>query len=163
MPSGNQSSVSPVGGRNDGIERAVAIMGDRWTLLIVRECFYGVHRYGEMIRNLGIARKVLASRLKELTAIGLLQRRRYRTDPDWYEYVLTPAGRDLYGATAALLHWADVHKPAPGVGVRLHHMPCGHDTHAVVVCAFCRQELDPRDVDPRPVPKPPDAVPHPIR
>jgi DNA-binding HxlR family transcriptional regulator len=54
-----------------------------------------VRRYGEMVRNLGIARNVLAARLKDLVADGLLERRRYRTDPDWYEYLLTDAGRDL--------------------------------------------------------------------
>ncbi|MBF6330732.1 helix-turn-helix transcriptional regulator [Nocardia transvalensis] len=131
------------------MESAAEVIGKRWSLLILRESFYGVRRFGEMARNLGITRKVLAARLDELVTLGLLQRRRYRTDPDWYEYVLTPAGRDLYGAILALLHWADVHRPALGEPVRLHHMPCDHDTHAVVVCAHCRRELDPRDVEAR--------------
>jgi len=134
--------------RPDGIERAASLIGDRWTMLVLREAFYGVRRYGEMVRNLGIARNVLAARLKALVANGLLERRRYRTDPDWYEYVLTDAGRDLYGAIVALLHWADVHAPeAGGPGLRLRHRPCGHQTHAQVVCAACGEELDPRQVD----------------
>ena len=133
--------------RPDGIERAADVMGDRWRILVMREAFYGVRRYGEMVRNLGIARNVLAARLKDLVADGLLERRRYRTDPDWYEYVLTDAGRDLYGAIVALLHWADVYIPSTGEELRLRHRSCGRLTHARVVCAACGEELDPREVE----------------
>lgn len=123
------------------------MLGDRWRILVLREAFYGVRRYGEMARNLGIARNVLASRLKALVADGLLERRRYRTDPDWYEYVLTDVGRDLYGAIVAILHWADVHLPAAGDRpLRLRHRTCGHGTYAKVVCAVCGEELDPHEV-----------------
>lgn len=101
-----------------------------------------------MVRNLGIARNVLAARLKDLVADGLLERRRYRTDPDWYEYVLTDAGRDLYGSILALLHWADVHLPPTGEHeLRLRHRACGRQVHAKVVCAACGEELDPRGVE----------------
>ena len=134
--------------RPDSIERAADVLGDRWRILILREAFYGVRRYGEMVRNLGIARNVLAARLKALVADGLLERRRYRTDPDWYEYVLSDAGRDLYGAILAMLHWADAHIPAGGEQeLRLRHRPCGHLTRAKVVCSHCGVELDPREVE----------------
>jgi DNA-binding HxlR family transcriptional regulator len=134
--------------RPDGFERAADVLGDRWTILILREAFYGVRRYGDLVRNLGIARNVLAARLKALVADGLLERRRYRTDPDWYEYVLSDAGRDLYGAIVALLRWGEIHLPAAGdQELRLRHRPCGHRTHAKVVCAACGEELDPREVD----------------
>jgi DNA-binding HxlR family transcriptional regulator len=137
--------------RIDGIERAADVLGDRWRILVLREAFYGVRRYGEMVRNLGIARNVLALRLKTLVADGLLERRRYRTDPDWYEYVLTGAGRDLYGTILATLHWADRHLPSTGEQqLRLRHVPCGELTHAEVVCAVCGRALDPRDVAPEP-------------
>jgi len=134
--------------RPDSFEIAADLVGDRWTILILREAFYGVRRYGEMARNLGIARNVLASRLKGLVAGGLLERRLYRSDPDWYEYVLTEAGRDLYGAILAVLHWADTHVPSQGEQLlHLRHRTCGHETHAKVVCAVCNAELDPRDVE----------------
>lgn len=134
--------------RHDGLDRATALLGDRWTILVLREAFYGVRRYGDLVRNLGIARNVLAARLKTLVADGLLERRRYRTDPDWYEYVLTDAGRDLYGAILALLHWADVHLPADGEpALRLRHRACGMRTEARVVCLACGEELDPREVE----------------
>ena len=137
--------------RPDGIERAADVLGDRWRILVLREAFYGVRRYGEMVRNLGIARNVLALRLKTLVADGLLERRRYRTDPDWYEYVLTDAGRDLYGTILATLHWADRHLPATGDHqLHLRHLSCGELTHAEVVCAVCGKTLDPREVYPEP-------------
>lgn len=137
--------------RPDGIERAANVLGDRWRILVLREAFYGVRRYGEMARNLGIARNVLASRLKALVADGLLERRRYRTDPDWYEYVLTDAGRDLYGTIVAALRWADVHMPSGGAQLRLRHIPCQQSTHAEVVCSVCGKTLDPREVQIEPV------------
>lgn len=133
--------------RPDAIERAADVLGDRWRILVLREAFYGVRRYGEMARNLGIARNVLASRLKGLVADGLLERRRYRRDPDWYEYVLTDAGRDLYGTIVAVLRWIDVHLPSGQEQLRLRHRTCGEHTHAEVVCAVCGKALDPRDVE----------------
>jgi DNA-binding HxlR family transcriptional regulator len=142
LPAVNQPRRRP-----DGLERVADVLGDRWTILVLREAFYGVRRYGEMARHLGIARNVLAARFKGLVAAGLLERRRYRTDPDWYEYILTDAGRDLYGATVALLHWADVHRPATdGKQLRLRHRSCGEEAHAKVVCSACGGELDPREV-----------------
>jgi len=134
--------------RLDALERAADVLGDRWTMLILREAFYGVRRYGDMARNLGIARNVLAARLKDLVANGLLERRLYRSEPDWYEYVLSDSGRDLYGAIVAALHWADVHLLAAGEPeLRLRHRPCGQQTHAKVVCAACGEELDAREVE----------------
>jgi DNA-binding HxlR family transcriptional regulator len=132
--------------RPDGIERAADVLGDRWRILVLREAFYGVRRYGEMVRNLGIARNVLASRLKRLVADGLLERRRYRTDPDWYEYVLTDSGRDLYGTIIAALQWADAHLPSTQEQLHLRHTPCGERVHAKVLCAACGETLDPREV-----------------
>jgi DNA-binding HxlR family transcriptional regulator len=140
-----ESQVRPAS--PDAMERAVAVIGDRWTILVLREAFFGVRRYGEMARNLGIARNILAARLKHLLAYGLLERRRYRTDPDWYEYVLTDSGRDLYGTIAALLHWSDTHLPDPETPpLRLRHCACGQLTHAKVTCAACGDELHAGDV-----------------
>jgi DNA-binding HxlR family transcriptional regulator len=142
LPARNQIPRRP-----DSIERAADVLGDRWTILILREAFFGVRRYGELARNLGIARNVLAGRLKRLVADGLLEKRRYRTDPDWYEYVLTDSGRDLYGAILATLRWADVNLPrGDDPQLRLRHRTCGKLTHAKVVCSECGEELDPREV-----------------
>src|SRR3954469_22738442 len=102
------------------------VLSDRWTFLILREGFYGVRRYGEMQRNLGIARNVLADRLRKLVADGMLERVRYRTDPDWYEYRLTERALDLYPVIVGLMSWAQKHLGAGEDGLRLEHRACGH-------------------------------------
>jgi DNA-binding HxlR family transcriptional regulator len=83
-------------GPRDAVALAVDVFSDRSTFLILREAFYGVRRFGQMQRNLGIARNVLADRLRQLVGDGMLERVRYRTDPDWYEYRLTERALDLY-------------------------------------------------------------------
>jgi DNA-binding HxlR family transcriptional regulator len=91
------------------VELALDVLMDRWTFLILREAFFGVRRYGQMQRNLGIARNVLADRLSRLVANGMFERVRYRTDPDWYEYRLTDRALDLYPVIIGLMRWADTH------------------------------------------------------
>ena len=114
MPTKNQTAPRP---RRDAVALAVDVLSDRWTFLILREAFFGVRRYGQMQRNLGIARNVLADRLRRLVEDGMFERVRYRTDPDWYEYRLTERALDLYPAIVALMRWADTHmaaeEPAP--------------------------------------------------
>ena len=94
MPSRNQTPARPP---RDAVEPAVDVFEpDRRTFLILREAFFGVRRYGQMQRDLGIARNVLADRLRQLVANGMFERVRYRTDPDWYEYRLTERALDVY-------------------------------------------------------------------
>src|SRR3954464_11704490 len=85
------------------IARAMEILGERWTFLILREAFYGVRRFSDMQRNLGIARNILSTRLQTLVAAGILERRLYHSEPERYEYRLTEAGRHLYPAVATVL------------------------------------------------------------
>ena len=106
--------------------RALELLGERWTFLILRESFAGVRRFTELQRNLGIARNILAARLRTLVEEGVLERRRYRADPDRYDYVLTERGRALYPAIAAILRWGDEH---------LGDAPCD--------CPACERSLDP--------------------
>src|SRR5215208_8541468 len=89
------------------IGRAMEVLGERWTLLILRECFYGVKRFSVMQRNLGIARNILSTRLQALVRAGILERRRYQDEPERFEYRLTRAGRDLYPAVVAIMKWGD--------------------------------------------------------
>jgi DNA-binding HxlR family transcriptional regulator len=89
--------------------RALELLGERWTLAILRESFAGVRRFSELQRNLGIARNILAARLRTLVEEGVLERRRYRADPDRYDYVLTECGRALYPAIDAILRWGGEH------------------------------------------------------
>jgi DNA-binding HxlR family transcriptional regulator len=93
----------------DPISRTMDIIGDRWTLLIVKEIYAGEHRFGQLQRGLGIARTVLSSRLQLLIANGIIERRRYHRNPDWYEYHLTRRGLDLYPTIAELMRWTRNH------------------------------------------------------
>jgi DNA-binding HxlR family transcriptional regulator len=129
-------------------QQALALLADRWTFLIIREAYHGVHRYGQLQRNLGIARNVLADRLVKLVEHGLLERVRYRTEPDWYEYRLTKRGLDLYPAILAFFRWADVHYGDPGrPAVRIRHRACGKVTEPLLACSECRQPIGAQDVD----------------
>src|SRR4051812_2362346 len=78
------------------IGRAMEVLGERWTFLILREAFYGVRRFSDMQRNLGIARNMLSTRLHTLVGAGVLERRLYQAEPARYEYRLTEAGGDPY-------------------------------------------------------------------
>src|SRR3954447_10516917 len=108
------------------IGRAMEVLGERWTFLILREAFYGVRRFSDMQRNLGIARNMLSTRLQTLVGAGILERRLYHAQPALYEYRLTEAGRDLYPAIVTLMRWGDNHLQADEPPVVLRHNACGH-------------------------------------
>src|SRR5436190_13047654 len=91
------------------VGRAMDILGERWTFLILRESFYGVRRFSDMQRNLGIARNILSTRLQTLVASGILERVLYQAEPARYEYRLSTAGRDLYPAIVTVMRWGDRH------------------------------------------------------
>lgn len=127
---------------------ALALLADRWSFLIIREAFSGVHRFGQLQRNLGIARNVLSDRLSKLVEHGLLERVRYRTEPDWFEYRLTERGLDLYPAILTFFRWADVHFGDPSrPAMSLRHRSCGKVTEPLLVCSECREPIGPRDVE----------------
>src|SRR3954465_8334507 len=130
------------------IARAMEILGERWTFLILRESFYGVRRFSDMQRNLGIARNILSTRLHTLVGAGILARRLYQEEPERYEYRLTESGRDLYPALVTLMQWGDKHLQGEERPIVLRHNTCGHAADPVLVCAHCREELRPRDVTP---------------
>src|ERR687887_2260982 len=96
-------------GQNCSIARALEIVGERWTLLIVRDAFLGLRRFDEFHESLGIARNVLADRLNRLVDEGILERVRYSERPERFEYRLTRKGRELNVALTALRQWGDAH------------------------------------------------------
>ena len=96
-------------GQNCSIARALEVVGERWTLLIVRDVFLGRRRFDELQESLGIARNVLTDRLHRLTDEGILERVRYSERPERYEYRLTTKGRDLNVALTALRQWGDAY------------------------------------------------------
>ena len=102
-------------GQRCSVARALEIVGERWTILIVRDAFLGVRRFDEFQRSLGVARNVLNTRLQRLVEAGVLERRRYQERPERFEYVLTDAGRELRPVVEALRDWGARHgeQPAP--------------------------------------------------
>lgn len=146
LPTGNHTPIRPP---RDAVELAMDVLSDRWTFLILREAFFGVRRYGVMQRNLGIARNVLAARLRQLVDDGMLVRVRYRTEPDWYEYRLTDRALDLYPVIIGLMRWADHHlaDQEPTLAVGLVHRSCGRPTEPYLACSHCHQPVTGRDID----------------
>jgi len=132
----------------DSVGRALDLVGERWSLLILREAFFGVRRYGEFARNLAIPRPTLSARLKTLVDAGVLE----RVDPV-PEYVLTRAGRDLFGAVVTLMQWGDRHLAGPdGPPILLRHQDCGEITETYVACRHCGGEIAADRVTPEPGP-----------
>jgi DNA-binding HxlR family transcriptional regulator len=133
------------------IARTLDVVGEWWTLLIVRDAFLGVTRFDDWQGRLGIARNVLATRLEHLVGEGVLERRRYQDRPPRDEYVLTRKGRDLGPVLTALRAWGDNHAPTPGGPTTvLVHDACGHETRPVQTCSHCGEPLRRAHVEPGP-------------
>jgi DNA-binding HxlR family transcriptional regulator len=149
-------------GQACSIASALEIVGERWTMLIIREALLGVHRFDELQADLGVARNVLQMRLEHLVGYGILERRLYQERPQRYAYHLTEKGLDLWPAVVALMHWGDKHAVAPGgPPVALAHRDCGGAVDDHLMCAACGARLGPREVWAYPA----DHVPadHPLR
>jgi DNA-binding HxlR family transcriptional regulator len=118
------------------------LLGDQWTLLVLREAFNGVRRFDRFQAELGIARNTLTERLDRLTGAGLLDRVRYQDRPARYEYPLTEMGRDFFPVLATIIRWGDQWL-ADGAGppALVRHHDCAQPTHATVNCAHCGGDL----------------------
>jgi DNA-binding HxlR family transcriptional regulator len=124
------------------IARALDVVGEWWTLLVVRDLALGVTRFEDIRRDLGIASNVLTDRLDTLLTAGVVSRRPYQTNPVRHEYTLTPKGADLMPVLYALLRWGDTWSAGEsGVPMVLRHDRCGHRTSARVVCSACGEDL----------------------
>ncbi|MEU8264653.1 helix-turn-helix domain-containing protein [Micromonospora sp. NPDC048999] len=137
-------------GQSCSIARALDVVGERWSLLIVREALLGATRFDEFLRNLGIARNVLADRLGTLVHGGVLQRVPYQERPLRHEYHLTDRGRELVPVVLALMQWGDRHFAGPAGPPRLaEHDGCGGAARSGVHCVECDRELTPTEVTTR--------------
>jgi DNA-binding HxlR family transcriptional regulator len=128
------------------IAAALEVVGDPWALLIVRDAFWGVRRFEDWRERLGIARNVLASRLKQLVEHGVFEKRRYNERPPRYEYRLTSKGRDLYPVLMTLTAWGDKHAYAGEAPTRLVHATCGKELRPRIVCSGCGEPVPPQDI-----------------
>jgi DNA-binding HxlR family transcriptional regulator len=128
------------------IAKSLEVIGERWSLLIVRDVLNGNRRFGELQSSLGIARNVLSSRLQSLIDEDILERRAYQESPPRHEYFLTEKGLDLWPALIALMHWGDKYSAGPEGPPRLIvHKECGGEINERGICEGCGEVLGARD------------------
>jgi DNA-binding HxlR family transcriptional regulator len=135
------------------VARTLEIVGERWTLLIVRDALLGLRRFEDFQEDLGVARNILADRLRRLVEHGILERVRYQERPERFEYQLTERGRELMMVVFALMHWGDRHLAGPeGLPRLTQHAGCGGSVEERHVCSRCGRVLEASDVDVLPGP-----------
>lgn len=128
------------------IGQSLEVIGEWWSLLIIRDAFMGVTRFDDFQARLGIARNVLNQRLSHLVDEGVFERVAYSEHPPRFDYVLTEQGRDLWPVVVALRQWGDRWRAPDGPPLQLVHRECGHVTELVPVCAHCHAPVGPTDV-----------------
>src|SRR5262245_24776733 len=135
------------------IARALEVLGERWTLLIVRDCLLGLQRFDELQQSTGIARNVLTDRLGRLVDAGVLRRVPYQDRPTRYGYQLTEMGNELAVPLVALMHWGDRHLAGPAGPPRLtRHRDCGGALRAELTCQDCGKPVPPSELEVLPGP-----------
>src|SRR6476660_2049128 len=128
------------------IAKALEVVGERWSLLIVRDVMNRRRRFDELQKGLGIARNTLAARLQRLVDEDILERRAYQRNPERHEYFLTEKGLDLWPALIALLGWGDRDSPTPeGPPMLIVHKECGGRVSERGLCEECGRLLEARD------------------
>jgi DNA-binding HxlR family transcriptional regulator len=137
---------------NCSIARTLELVGERWTLLIIRQALLGTRRFDEFQSELGIARNVLSARLERLVEAGILRRSLYEERPKRYEYRLTKKGTDLWPVLMAMLQWGDRYEAPDGPPVVIEHRDCGGELDDRRRCRLCGQELEAWQVVRRPGP-----------
>ncbi|MCA1682398.1 MAG: helix-turn-helix transcriptional regulator [Actinobacteria bacterium] len=139
--------------QNCSIAAAMAVLGGRWTLLVMREILLGRRRFAEIQRNVGLAPNILSDRLHVLVEHGLVARRRYCEHPESYEYVPTVKGLDVSPVLVAVLQWGDRHAGTPAGPPRVFvHTVCGHDAEPELHCGHCGRPITPDELQVRPGP-----------
>lgn len=128
------------------IARTLEVLGERWTLLVIRDVFDGRRRFDQIQENLGVARNVLSTRLALLVDEGILEKRSYQERPPRHEYFLTEKGLDLWPLMISILHWGDRHLADPaGPPMLIRHKHCGGLVDERGSCEGCGKRLVARD------------------
>ncbi|MER7503194.1 helix-turn-helix domain-containing protein [Nonomuraea pusilla] len=131
--------------RQCSIANALAVVGERWSLLALREIMLGVRRFDQIARNTGASRDILTARLRKLVEVGLLERRQYEEHPPRYEYVLTEPGRALHTVLLALMSWGDRYV-TEGEPPTVWRHSCGEVLEPLTVCAHCGEPVRTEDM-----------------
>ncbi|MFJ9829585.1 winged helix-turn-helix transcriptional regulator [Streptomyces sp. NPDC101160] len=137
-------------GQDCNLARSLEVIGERWTLLIIRSALLGVTRFDGFLAHLDIARNVLSTRLSRLVDHEIMERVPYQDKPVRYEYRLTPMGRDLTRAVIALMQWGDRNLPQElGPPRRADHIGCDGAVHVELRCTHCGRAVHDEEVDVR--------------
>ena len=139
-------------GQNCSIARALELIGERWSVLIIRDAFLGIRRFEDFQNDLGVARNVLSTRLARLVDEGILEKRRYQERPARYEYRLTEKGIGLWPVLISLVKWGDKYAAPAGPPRLIVHRGCGGEVNDHLSCERCGKPLEARDVEARPGP-----------
>jgi DNA-binding HxlR family transcriptional regulator len=134
------------------VAQCLEVIGEWWSMLIVRDAFLGVTRFDEFQDRLGISRNILQQRLTRLVDAGVLVRVPYSDHPPRNDYRLTDKGRDLWPVLIAMRQWGDRHAAPSGPPLQIVHRACGAVAEGAFVCASCGEPIGPRDVDAVPGP-----------
>jgi DNA-binding HxlR family transcriptional regulator len=144
------------------IAQSLEVVGEWWSLMVVREIFFGRRRFEEIHDDLGIARNTLTNRLNRLVDEGVLERRSYSETGRRAEYHLTEAGRDLYQVLIALVEWGKKWRPIEGGPSTVLVHSCGNETDPVLVCDQCHQPVTPANLRMEPSASHADDPDHPL-
>ena len=137
---------------NCSVAQCLEIVGEWWSLLIVRDAFLGVRRFDDFQARLGISRNILNDRLTKLVDNGVLDRVPYQDNPPRSNYRLTEKGRDLWHVLTAMRQWGDRWAAPDGPPLKMRHATCGRVVKAVAACSHCGEPLDRRSVTYEPGP-----------
>src|SRR5690349_14397675 len=144
MPAKKQPRVT----RPTAVRRTIEIFSDPWAFALLQECYFGVHRFDDFQRNLGVSRNVLTKRLRHLVDQGVFVRRLYQTRPDRYEYRLTDAGRAMYPIFMSLHQWGEewLEPEEDAPEITFVHTTCGRETDPQLVCDRCGRKIRAEDM-----------------
>jgi len=140
--------LSEIGQQPCSVARTLSVIGDTWSMMIIRNAFMGIRRFDDLQKNLGVTRHVLTDRLNTLVQEEILFKAPYTESQKRFEYRLTQKGLDLYPILMSLIHWGDTYMDK-GLGAPLHyiHKKCGHQFHPVMVCSECAEPLNAKEVE----------------
>lgn len=139
-------------GMHCSVAQCLEVIGEWWTMLIVRDAFLGVTRFDDFQKRLGISRNVLDQRLNRLVETGVLVKVPYNEHPLRFEYRLTDKGRDLWPVLTTMREWGDKYAAPDGPPMLVTHKSCGHVSDAIMTCSACGEPIGPRDVRAAPGP-----------
>jgi DNA-binding HxlR family transcriptional regulator len=128
------------------IAQAMSVIGDSWTLLLIRDAMRGSTKFEEFQQKTGASRAVISERLAHLVEHDVFERTQYEEHPPRYEYQLTARGKALQPVMMTMAHWAETHLPKPTRAPKRRHTACGHHFKPVIACSECGETITPETV-----------------